>query len=358
MSWTATAPSNIALIKYMGKAGPSALLPQRRGFEHLSKKDKADLRFKNLSINPSLSYTLNHFATKALIEESDRDQWAPFAKDPFSGEKLYSASKKTHFKTALSAPAQKKFLDFFQFLKRALLISGNYTVRSQNNFPMSAGAASSASSFAALTLATFKLAKDRSSGGENLKNISAKTLAGLSRVGSGSSCRSFFSPWALWTDEGAGSFQTACPRLLHQLLVVDSQAKPASSTQAHILAETSPRFKGRAERAKTRLQALAKALRRPDWRQCFEICYEEFLDMHSLFETARPPIKYKNSDSQKALNCVNDYWQKNKDGPLATMDAGANIHLLYRPDQEEQREEITSLLKDYIVLSSASLNIK
>ena len=61
--------------------------------------------------------------------------------------------------------------------------------------------------------------------------------------------------------------------------------------------------------------------------------------MHSLFETAKPPFKYKKDTTQKVLNCVKDYWKKNDEGPLVTMDAGANIHLLYRPDQKDQREK-------------------
>ena len=211
MSWSATAPSNIALIKYMGKADPfkkQNLLSSYknkqnaiRNVKHLSEKDKEDFYFKNLSLNPSLSYTLNHFVTKVQIEESDKDKWSPFKKDPFLDQTLYSSSKKIHFKNVLSVPAQKKFLEFFRFLKRFFFISGNYQIHSQNNFPMAIGAASSASSFAALTWVTYKLAKDRSAIKKKIKDINAKTLAEISRIGSGSSCRSFFSPWALWTNQ-------------------------------------------------------------------------------------------------------------------------------------------------------------
>ena len=151
---------------------------------------------------------------------------------------------------------------------------------------------------------------------------------------------------------GNNPFKTSYPHLLHQLIVVDPQEKQISSTKAHSLVKTSPHFKGRADRAKMRLKALSEALNQTDWRLCFNFCYEEFLDMHSLFETAQPPLKYKTDSSQKVLNCIKDYWRKNNDGPLATMDAGANVHLLYRPDQKEQRENIKNLLIDYNVLSS------
>ena len=322
--------------------------------KHLSKKDKEVLYFKNLSLNTSLSYTLNHFVTKVQIEESNKDSYSPFNKNPFQDNKLYSSSKEIQFESKLSEQAQKKFLAFFQFLKRCFLISGNYTIFSQNNFPMAIGAASSASSFSALTLATYKLAKDRSSIKNQIKTLQTEDLAYLSRVGSGSSCRSFFSPWCVWSRKQVKALTSSWNQLLHQLIIIERQAKYISSTQAHQMVKTSPHFKNRTDRANKRMKNLSEALNKKDWEKCFKICYEEFLDLHLLFETAKPPFKYKTNSSQKALDCLNEYWKDNKDGPLITMDAGANIHLLYRPDQYKQRDKIINLLSDYVVLSSVS----
>ena len=72
-------------------------------------------------------------------------------------------------------------------------------------------------------------------------------------------------------------------------------------------------------------------------------------------KTASLPLKYKIISSQNVLDCINDYWKSNGDGPLVTMDAGANVHLLYRLDQYKQREKITSLLSDYALFSSLEL---
>ena len=353
MSWSATAPSNIALIKYMGKADHQlSSLPDQYITGHLSKKDKWDFYFKNQSLNPSLSYTLSHFVTTVRIEESGEDNWSLFNENPFQNRRLYSFSRKIDFNNEVSASAQKRFLDFFQFLKRFFLIPGHYTIFSQNNFPTAIGAASSASSFSALTLAAYKLARDRSALKEKTNNMTIQDLAHLSRVGSGSSCRSFFSPWCIWTNQKILPFETSWKRLLHQLIVVDFQAKEASSTKAHKMVKTSPHFKNRSDRAKKRMESLSQALNRKNWKKCFQICYEEFLDLHSLFETAEPPLKYKNDSTQKVLDYVNDFWKNNKDGPLITMDAGANVHLLYRPNQQKQREKIESLLANFAVLSS------
>jgi diphosphomevalonate decarboxylase len=55
--------------------------------------------------------------------------------------------------------------------------------------------------------------------------------------------------------------------------------------------------------------------------------------MHLLFHTARPAFMYMNAGSQKALTDILSFWQKASDGPLVTMDAGSNVHLLFREDQ-------------------------
>ena len=318
----------------------------------LSKADQERFLFKNRAINSSLSYTLNHFVTKAQIEESDEDRWFPFEKDPFAPLNLYKSSREIHFENSLSEAAQEKFLNFFQFLKRFFRISGKHIVRSQNNFPIASGVASSASSFSALTLAVYEMAKEKSPVKENLKEIDREILAQLSRSGSGSSCRSFFSPWTLWTESAVQAFESPWKKLHHQLLVVDTKEKQISSSSAHQLVETSPYFQGRKERAATRLQTLFSAFQKRDWKSCFQICYEEFIDMHSLFETAHPSFQYKTKGSEKILALVKSYWEKYKEGPLVTMDAGANVHLLYRPNQAHQREEIKNLLQDYTLLSS------
>ena len=37
---------------------------------------------------------------------------------------------------------------------------------------------------------------------------------------------------------------------------------------------------------------------------------------------------------------LENFWHKNKDGPIITMDAGPNIHLLFRQDQKKMCDEI------------------
>ena len=319
ISWSAVAPSNVALIKYAGK------------------KDN-----KNFPLNSSFSYTLNHLVTKVRVSptESGEDRWEPLGEQGF-------------FPLNLSSGAVERFLSFFRSLKKVFQVRGFHLVESANNFPASAGAASSASSFCALTRAVHKMALSLAP--EEAENFTPSCLSILSRQGSGSSCRSFFSPWALWGQgrEGARSISLPVSHLIHQLILPDSESKKVSSSAAHFRVLKSPFFKGRVERAEKRLSDLLSALNQQNWRKCFEITWEEFQDLHQLYESAEPPAFYRTDKSHHILNTIKTFWDKQKDGPLVTMDAGSSVHLLYRPDQKKMADELCSILgSQYKILSS------
>lgn len=320
MQVTATAPSNIALIKYAGK------------------KDN-----RNLPINPSLSYTLDHLITTVQIQpvsDLSEDCWKPL-------------DTKDFFPLNLSQHSVDRYLKFFQFLKDTFKIPGVYQIRSGNNFPAEAGVASSASSFCALTLATYQLAKHYSMEKTKLEGFGMLELSALSRQGSGSSCRSFFRPWSLWEGDKAHSVNLSLAPLIHQLVVVNAGAKSVSSSESHKRILTSPFFKGRVERVKNRLTDLLKALNGKDWQQCFEITWAEFQDLHQLYESANPSVVYRTEESHKVLNWLKEFWDKQGDGPLVTMDAGPHVHLLYRSDQKSTARKIKKhFSSDFQVLSS------
>ncbi|MFK8138451.1 MAG: diphosphomevalonate/mevalonate 3,5-bisphosphate decarboxylase family protein [Bdellovibrionales bacterium] len=300
-----SAPSNIALIKYMGK---------KEG---------------NRPTNPSISYTLDKLRSFVSIEETTEnlDHWAPLDRG---------------FLINIDSKGQQRFLKFFAFLKKEFSIDGNYLVSSGNNFPSDCGLASSASSFAALTKACFELAKVKNKkiliekgfldteAGPNWEKLSS-----LSRQGSGSSCRSLFEPWSIWSEEYATDYKCAYQKLHHLAVVVESEKKLVSSSEAHKRIFTSLCNEGREARANTRLDSLKDSLENANWRKAFNICWAEFWDMHCLFETSIPSFGYMNSNTMDVLNQLRLDWDKQNDGPLVTMDAGPNIHLLYRTDQRE-----------------------
>ena len=95
-------------------------------------------------------------------------------------------------------------------------------------------------------------------------------------------------------------------------------------------------FKGRPERANHRLELVKNLLNEKSlssWEKLYEVCWQEFWDMHALFETSQPPFGYLTTGSIEVLNLTRNLWQTFKDGPIVTMDAGPNIHFIWRQDQ-------------------------
>lgn len=304
MTWTATAPSNIALIKYMGKADFG----------------------QNIPLNASLSYTLPHLSSKVVIDVAEaEDAWAPLDTN-----------------LVLPEPAQARFLKHLRFIKQQLNCDTPLLVRSTNNFPQGTGLASSASSFAALTRAACMAVSDLTN--TALPDISIQ--ANLSRLGSGSSCRSFFEPWALWQESNVSHIELPYQDLIHQAVLIDTTPKEVSSSEAHKKVSTLADFSHRIQRAEGNLKALLTALRNENWFDAYGVSYQEFEDMHNLFAQAKPPFSYINSKSKEALSLLTGVWKAYDDGPIITMDAGPNIHLLYRSSQIEQADMIKNELME------------
>ena len=287
MIFKGSAPSNIALIKYMGKESGGG----------------------NRAVNPSLSMTLGAFRTDVELEEISgaEDRWRPL---PGSAP--------------LREESTRRFVEFFQKLKKENGIQGAFEIRSGNNFPSDAGLASSASSFAALT----KTALTAFASLKNSLPPDAAAMARVSRTGSGSSCRSFFAPWCRWEGEHVGAVESALPELIDLVAVLDSGFKKVSSSDAHRRVQSSPLFQGRVERATQRMVALEDAMKRGNYRKVAELSWEELWEMHSLFHTSQPPFFYYAPETLSVLRWAEDCWEKKGHGPIATIDAGPNVHLL------------------------------
>lgn len=310
-----SAPSNIALIKYMGK------------LDHQ----------KNRPTNSSLSWTLNNLRSyvRLIPTEGGQDLWRPLR-----AEGLYEAK--------LGESGQRRYLAHLQNIKALFNRKENYIVESANDFPSDCGLASSASSFAALTIAAVELFESLGSGRSPL---SLTEKAQLSAQGSGSSCRSFFGPWTIWYPDGVRPLEFSMEQLLHQCVVIDKNPKKVSSSEAHKRVATSKTFVGRPERAEKRLSNLILALKQNDWPQIYKISWDEFIDMHELFENCEPSFSYMTDSSREILRKLENLWNETGDGPVVTMDAGPNIHLLYRADQAELVNVVKSkLLGSYEVI--------
>jgi diphosphomevalonate decarboxylase len=327
----AQAPSNIALIKYMGK------------------KDSAC----NLPSNPSLSLTLNSICSFVEITSvhggsgqvrwiSERPRFFPkeLALDQFKSPSLNDSGMTRvirHFervKNALSEVFPRFGIDFDS--KRVK--NSNFFLRTANNFPEASGIASSASSFAALTLAA---AYACSSQPERFQKTwdevidFRQALAQISRMGSGSSCRSFEGPWVLWKEVEVASLQVqAMPTLAHFVILIRTEPKEVSSSEAHKWAQTSPLWQGRVERVSQRISQMKAALESGNFSAVAEIAWSEAWEMHSLFHTCKEPFTYWEPGTIEGLKWFKTL-RKGPHFPIVTLDAGPNIHVLVEKSQQE-----------------------
>ncbi len=328
-----SAPSNIALVKYMGKSD--------------SKINRAS--------NSSLSYTLDYLKSEVAVVQVNpllmnkfssllqggEDLWIPWSEFKKSINEVKNSnliSNQASYDILLSENGKQKFMKHWYKCRSifAPQYKGQFIISSINHFPSDCGLASSASSFAALTKAAYANFRDLD---VLEKNINISELAMVSREGSGSSCRSFFSPFVVWRDQEVFKLDTTFKNLHHIVVIVDDQKKEVSSSDAHQKVQSSLLYEDRTLRAEKRTNQLIEALQSLNWKQIFDLTWADFWDMHCLFETSNPPFYYMLPESLEVLRWVQDEWKKNNDGPIATMDAGANVHLLYRPNQMQNALE-------------------
>jgi len=346
-SATAKAPSNIALIKYMGKDDYSL----------------------NIPANPSLSLTLNSLCSYAevkLIEAPEGSiTWLPALPQSVLQEdkgRIKTMSLSESGKCRVTAHIERVIAEASSvFLPYGLsFVSSDHLsieVKTANTFPTASGIASSASSFAAITLATVAaLAAEKKKLNQVLKENThfIAELASLSRKGSGSSCRSFHGPWVLWQDKEVSSLRSSLPEMSDLVIVVTAEAKKISSSDAHRRVLSSPLWQGRQIRVSKRVAQLQEALVANNLKSISKIAFDELWEMHSLFHTSSEPFTYWQPGSVKVLKWFIDFLQQFDEPLIVTMDAGPNVHVLVRTSQANSlREKLSVSFPDFQILQDS-----
>jgi diphosphomevalonate decarboxylase len=284
---TALANSNIAFIKYWGNRDEKLRLPA----------------------NPSLSMNLAGLETATTVE------FRPgLAEDEvvIGGEAQAGAAK-----ARVSA-----HLDHIR-ARAGLTIRARVT--SRNNFPAGAGIASSASAFAALTVAGAAAAG---------LTLTERELSALARLGSGSAARSIpagFVEWQLGdAPEASFAFSVAPPDYwaLRDVVAVISKAhKAVGSTGGHALAGTSPLQAARVASAPERLRVCREALLARDFAVLAEVVEADSNLMHAVMMTSTPPLYYWEPMTLGIMKAVRE-WRAEGVPVCFTIDAGPNVHCL------------------------------
>ncbi|HEY7213578.1 MAG TPA: diphosphomevalonate decarboxylase [Thermoanaerobaculia bacterium] len=305
---TVSAPANIAFIKYWGAHDLERALP----------------------MNSSISMTLEECVTQCTVELLDHS----------GTDEIWLAEPDGGFGTPEPEYAQR-MRDQLNRVRKWADRKEAVRVATRNTFPTAGGLASSASGFAALTLA----AADAFG-----KKASAKDLSILARrSGSGSACRSVFGGFVEWTaskgngdsDEDSYARQLADAEhwdLRNVIAVVEIGPKTVSSIEGHRRAFSSPYFEKRQELLPQRLEKVRRAIRERDLAALGPVIEEEAIDLHLIAMSSHPPIFYWSPGTLAVLRAVRELRQEGL-AAWATMDAGANVHVLCDTDSEEDVAE-------------------
>lgn len=302
-SWSA--PSNIALVKYWGKKG------------------------NQIPANPSISFTLNNCKTVTTLGYEKRE-----GRNGFSFDLLFEGKAKESFRP--------KIEKFFERIEQYLPFLKDYyfTIDTRNTFPHSSGIASSASGMAALAVNLMSL--ERLLHPTMSEEYFYAKASFLARLGSGSACRSIRGSLVVWGEhkeiaKSSDLFGVAFDGDVHPvfeayqdtILLVDKGEKQVSSTVGHDLMHGHPFAGQRFAQAHGNLSKIKKAFEDGDIAAFIEVVESEALTLHAMMMTSLP---YFILMKPNTLEIINRIWQYRAETGIPvcfTLDAGANVHVLY-----------------------------
>jgi diphosphomevalonate decarboxylase len=211
-------------------------------------------------------------------------------------------------------------------------ISTHAHVLSENSFPAGAGIASSASAFAALTLAIVNACG---------LELSERDLTRLARRGSGSASRSIPTGFVEWykgnSDVDSFAVSIAKPdywKLSDCIAIVETDHKKIGSTDGHKLASTSPLQQARVIDSDRRLDICRDAIAHKDFSALAEVIEQDSNLMHAVMLTSRPALIYWQPVTLEIMKTVMS-WRKSGIPAAFTIDAGPNVHIVCETQAEE-----------------------
>ena len=307
-SWEA--PSNIALVKYWGKYG-----------EQLPK-------------NPSLSFTLSNSSTNTNVV------FTPHSKSIPDFDFYFHNVQKEDFKPKIAI--------FLERIHSYIPWIGNYhlSIKSKNSFPHSSGIASSASSMAALSLCLMDLEQQLFP--EMTSLYFHQKASFLARLGSGSASRSIQGPVTLWgineiQNTSSDLYATTFGDSLHPvfktyqdtILLIDKGTKQVSSTTGHNLMHAHPFAENRFLQATNHLSSLVSVMKSGELDDFIRIVELESLSLHAMMMTSSPYFILMQPNTLAVTKKVWTYRESTSIPLCFTLDAGANIHLLYPKEYKD-----------------------
>lgn len=316
-------PSNIALVKYWGK------------------------KENQIPANPSISFTLNACATITLLRYKKKASGGM----NFSFDLFFEGKPKEDFKPKIET--------FFNRIEKYVpfLKDYHFTIETSNSFPHSSGIASSASGMSALALCIMSLEKELNPAMTDA--FFNKKVSFLARLGSGSASRSVEGPLIHWgehknTQNSTNLFAIKYPNKVHPvfenyhdtILLVDKGQKQVSSTVGHDLMNNHPFAEQRFAQAHQNLDELQTVFENGNLEKFIEIVESEALTLHAMMMTSIPYFVLMKPNTLEIINKIWEFRAITKAHVCFTLDAGANVHVLY---PETEKEEVYQFIKDELV---------
>lgn len=308
---TEVCPSNIALIKYWGK------------YEN------------QIPANPSISYTLSQCRTITEMEFAEGEN--------FSVKLFLSGKEEPKFaeKTAKYLAGIEKYLPW--------VLRGSFVIKTENTFPHSSGIASSASGFGAL--AKCLMALDKEISGEKSPEETLQKASLLARLGSGSACRSLYNGLVVWgaTPVVSGSAdEYAVPYPVSEIhpifrdfndwvMLIHEGQKSVSSTVGHGLMNGNPYAQVRFAEAAKNFFTLQEILKNGDMDGFIKLVEHEALTLHAMMMVSDPAFILMQTGTLETIHKVWDFRRETGLPLFFTLDAGANVHLMFPNDGQQER---------------------
>lgn len=273
----------------------------------------------------------------------------------------FVADEKFSVQTFLSGNEEKKFAEkiekYFRNIEEFLpwILKGKYVIKTENTFPHSSGIASSASGFGAISKCLMEL--DQQFSGLQDSDFKLRKASFLARLGSGSACRSLYDGLVVWgatkeVEDSSDLYALQYPNdQIHEIfkhfndwvLLIHEGEKSVSSTVGHSLMNTNPYAERRFQEAHENFAVLKEILKTGDMQNFIKLVEHEALTLHAMMMMSEPAFILMKTGTLAVINKIWDYRKETGLPLFFTLDAGANVHLLFPAEKDEDQ------IKEFIV---------
>jgi diphosphomevalonate decarboxylase len=292
---TSCANSNIAFIKYWGNRDAQMRVPLN---------DSVSMNLSDAMTTTTVDFDANLNDDQIMVGGTDANE-----------------------------ATRKRVIAHLDRVRAMAKIETKARVQSENNFPTGVGIASSASAFAALSVAASHAAG---------LQLSEREMSILARQGSGSACRSIPGGFVEWiaghSSLNSYAISIAPPEhwdLRDVIAIVSTEEKKVGSSEGHTAAQTTPFMLARQNGLPARFHLMRQAILTKNLGLLGPAIEEDAVELHMMAMTSRPPIFYWTPGMVRVIQSAMR-WREEGLAVYFTLDAGPNVHLICESKDADQ----------------------